>query len=343
MDSILAPPAPNSTLPGRTYERLRQICNAEYQVGQMNSSLPPDMCTDQKSGCCCNSIAFTLSMLCLNCQQAIGTGSGHDASPGTMENYWNASYDGTRKSHCFTPVYGNFSADIQIGVCNENIKIFDEMYPIAWPDGSWFYVYTRDTLHQDTVVEANNSFTICPAADLSNNSTNANNLAKSSSSSSSTWTHVNGIAIAGVVIGTVGILATLVTVSWILWRRWKSRKSGGNSGLVGTPFFLPAFEPQMHAGYLYGPGHNPPKKGAAAPGVPATQPLARHETLPPAYCVTYSLNDLAPCRIINRTLLLKTRTVTTCPRLSVLYIVSFIARVHIIGLVCIQNVDRLCR
>ncbi|KAJ7366245.1 hypothetical protein DFH08DRAFT_833785 [Mycena albidolilacea] len=128
--------------PCRTYERLRQICNAEYQVGQMNSSLPPDFCTDQKSACCCNSIAFTLSMLCLNCQAPIGTGSGYDAPAGTLQNYLNASIDGTHKSHCYVPTYQNFTTDIQTAVCNQNMKILDDMYTVAWRDGSW---YTRDS------------------------------------------------------------------------------------------------------------------------------------------------------------------------------------------------------
>ncbi|KAF9067644.1 hypothetical protein BDP27DRAFT_1328467 [Rhodocollybia butyracea] len=65
--------------PCRTYERLRQICNPAFQVGVMRTNTPPDVCDEQLADCCCNSIAFALAMLCLNCQQNIGTSSGYDA------------------------------------------------------------------------------------------------------------------------------------------------------------------------------------------------------------------------------------------------------------------------
>ncbi|KAJ6601537.1 hypothetical protein B0H10DRAFT_1958466 [Mycena sp. CBHHK59/15] len=78
------------------YARLQQICNAEYQIGYMNISTPPDLCTDQKY---------------------LGVRA--------LQDYWNASYDGTLKAHCYSPLFHNFTADIQMAVCNEKIKIFD--------------------------------------------------------------------------------------------------------------------------------------------------------------------------------------------------------------------------
>ncbi|KZT32449.1 hypothetical protein SISSUDRAFT_1055522 [Sistotremastrum suecicum HHB10207 ss-3] len=64
--------------PCRTYERLRQMCNSTYTVGTQTvrgSTLKgaPDACVDQNPACCCNYIAFALSMLCLNCQQDVGS------------------------------------------------------------------------------------------------------------------------------------------------------------------------------------------------------------------------------------------------------------------------------
>jgi hypothetical protein len=71
--------------PCRTYERLRQICDKDCAcflpwheplaadavapdckdtVGQFNNTAPGDSCN---SPCCCNSIAWNLSMLCLKC------------------------------------------------------------------------------------------------------------------------------------------------------------------------------------------------------------------------------------------------------------------------------------
>ncbi|KIK64698.1 hypothetical protein GYMLUDRAFT_83157, partial [Collybiopsis luxurians FD-317 M1] len=32
--------------PCQTYEKLRQICNPEFKVGILNTSLPPDQCDD---------------------------------------------------------------------------------------------------------------------------------------------------------------------------------------------------------------------------------------------------------------------------------------------------------
>ncbi|KAJ7018937.1 hypothetical protein C8F04DRAFT_1324720 [Mycena alexandri] len=214
--------------PCRTYERLRQICNAEYQVGPLNASLPPDFCTDQRSDCCCNTIAFTLSMLCLNCQQQIGTGSGYDAPVGTLQKYLNASLDGTHssQSHCYAPISKNFSSNVQTAVCNQNIKVLDDLYPILHSDGSC--VNTRDTVHEATVVEANNSFTKCNvriATPLNNTTNPSTQTGSPPSGNTNTSMRVNVIAIAGIVVGTVGILTALVVSGWILWRRQKSLKA----------------------------------------------------------------------------------------------------------------------
>ncbi|KAJ7103921.1 hypothetical protein C8R44DRAFT_858959 [Mycena epipterygia] len=125
--------------PCQTYQKLRQICNAEFAVGVMNVNTPPDFCTDQVSSCCCNSIAFALSMLCLNCQQNIGTGTGFDAGAGAYQDYLNASDSGTGHS-CASPHFQSLPTDIQTAVCNEKIKINDDIYSNGWSDGSWFYM-----------------------------------------------------------------------------------------------------------------------------------------------------------------------------------------------------------
>ncbi|KAJ7119792.1 hypothetical protein C8R44DRAFT_737550 [Mycena epipterygia] len=49
--------------------------------------------------------------------------SGYDAiyipGAGSLQDYWNASYDGTHKSHCYTPVMRNFSATVQTATHGE--------------------------------------------------------------------------------------------------------------------------------------------------------------------------------------------------------------------------------
>lgn len=67
--------------PCRTYERLRQLCDSACekilslnvptligfvdQVGDFGDVAPGDKCDSQNPTCCCNSIAWQLSMLCL--------------------------------------------------------------------------------------------------------------------------------------------------------------------------------------------------------------------------------------------------------------------------------------
>ncbi|KAJ7882690.1 hypothetical protein B0H13DRAFT_2047930 [Mycena leptocephala] len=95
-------------------------------VGVQNTNTPPDSCSDQVSTCCCNPIAFSLSMLCLNCQQDIGTGTGFDAGVGACQDYL---------GQCGSPQTFKLPTDIQTAVCNEKIKIDDDIYTNGWPDG----------------------------------------------------------------------------------------------------------------------------------------------------------------------------------------------------------------
>ncbi|KAF8827259.1 hypothetical protein HHX47_DHR5000668 [Lentinula edodes] len=44
---------------------INMVGESPYQVGTMNVNTPPDACDEQVADCCCNSVAFTLSMLCL--------------------------------------------------------------------------------------------------------------------------------------------------------------------------------------------------------------------------------------------------------------------------------------
>ncbi|KAJ7227740.1 hypothetical protein B0H12DRAFT_1030325 [Mycena haematopus] len=145
--------------PCQTYQSLRQICNSQYTVGVQNINTPPDTCTDQVSGCCCNTIAFSLSMLCLNCQQNIGTGIGIDAGTGAYTDYLNG---------CSNPQSFKLPTDIQTAVCNEKLKIDDDIYTNGWPDGSC--VFTSETIQKDNIVANNNSFTHCASTTLNTSS-----------------------------------------------------------------------------------------------------------------------------------------------------------------------------
>ncbi|KAG1824549.1 uncharacterized protein BJ212DRAFT_1320967 [Suillus subaureus] len=115
-----------------TYQRLRQICNNAYVVGNFTANTLGDRCNDQVSDCCCNSVAFALSMLCMNCQEDADPGdvAGIDAAPGTYTTYL---------ASCGASTNQSLPAGIQQAVCNENIKIDNFLYNRSyWSDGSWY-------------------------------------------------------------------------------------------------------------------------------------------------------------------------------------------------------------
>ncbi|KAJ7792488.1 hypothetical protein B0H13DRAFT_2172509 [Mycena leptocephala] len=89
-----------------------------------------------------------------SCQQDIGTGTGFDAGVGAYQDYLGP---------CGSPQTFKLPTDIQTAVCNEKIKIDDDIYTNGWSDGSWFYIFTRNTITKDNIVANNNSFTHCPS------------------------------------------------------------------------------------------------------------------------------------------------------------------------------------
>ncbi|THU94024.1 hypothetical protein K435DRAFT_756883 [Dendrothele bispora CBS 962.96] len=129
--------------PCTTYQRLRQICNPQYQVGTLNTSLPPDTCNEQVADCCCNTISFSLSMLCIAVYKSGSAENGFDPPPGMYQKYLTQS-DG---STCSPMKSQSFPTNIQSSVCNNKIKIFDAKYSrIGWPNGSLFLVRPPSSL-----------------------------------------------------------------------------------------------------------------------------------------------------------------------------------------------------
>ncbi|KZT31075.1 hypothetical protein SISSUDRAFT_1038715, partial [Sistotremastrum suecicum HHB10207 ss-3] len=144
--------------PCQTYERLRQTCNSSYTVGTQivhGSTLTgaPDACTDQNSACCCNYIAFALSMLCLNCQRNVGSllngDTGYIAeTPFKCQcvcGRYGSRMSEFRRSRTFSPdstpqLNTSFPQDVQQKVCLEGLNIDDNLYSATnfSPDGSWW-------------------------------------------------------------------------------------------------------------------------------------------------------------------------------------------------------------
>ncbi|KAI0780116.1 hypothetical protein C8Q74DRAFT_1217424 [Fomes fomentarius] len=146
--------------PCMTYQRLRQICNPDYQVPTFRTRTPGDTCDDQVycgwslAACCCNTVAFQLSMLCMNCQYDTVDGNtvGYDTDPGTYAEY---------KGSCGAGTNHSLPADIQQAVCNKDIRLDNFLYG-GWDDGSWFYVWTKENAGREHAANNNNVFTHCP-------------------------------------------------------------------------------------------------------------------------------------------------------------------------------------
>ncbi|KAI0346071.1 hypothetical protein BDW22DRAFT_1352063 [Trametopsis cervina] len=145
--------------PCTTYQKLRQICNRDYRVGIQNVNTPPDTCDEQVADCCCNSVSFALSMLCLTCQQGFSHSSvGYDAGQGAYQDYLRGS---RTSGFCSPNTNQSLPTAIQNAVCNQNIKIANDLYGLFWTDGAWFYEYTAQTLQKNFAATNGNDFTHC--------------------------------------------------------------------------------------------------------------------------------------------------------------------------------------
>ncbi|KAI0770411.1 hypothetical protein C8Q74DRAFT_1218752 [Fomes fomentarius] len=228
-------------LVGVTYERLRQICNPDYQVPNFRPNTPGDQCNDQVSSCCCNSVAFQLSMLCMNCQYDTQEGNaiGIDAGKGAYQLYRGTCGAGTNHS---------LPQDIQQAVCNKDIRLDNYLYG-GWDDGSWFYVYSKQSASRDHAVHNNNTFTHCPnqispsvTPTPTSTGTSSNDASTTNASESRTGvsgpTQANsnansnnsdsgpdiGATVGGVLGGVAAIL--IAVVIFLYWRiRWRNGAS----------------------------------------------------------------------------------------------------------------------
>ncbi|KAH7092709.1 hypothetical protein BKA62DRAFT_723351 [Auriculariales sp. MPI-PUGE-AT-0066] len=124
--------------PCEQYAALRKNCDSGYEVPVLNPNTPPDQCLSQNKSCCCNSVAFSLSMLCLQCQQGVGSGrsgdTGIDAGTGAYQQYLNGCPSPTKKA--LPPL-------VQTAVCNSGLKLLAYEYDFSWDTGDWFLEYVR--------------------------------------------------------------------------------------------------------------------------------------------------------------------------------------------------------
>ncbi|KAI0351443.1 hypothetical protein OH77DRAFT_1506545 [Trametes cingulata] len=224
-----------------TYQRLRQICNGDYQVPDFRPNTPGDNCDDQVSACCCNTVAFQLSMLCMNCQQdhLAGNQVGIDAGVGAYGLY---------RASCGAGTNHSLPNDIQKAVCNLNIRLDNFLYG-GWDDGAWDSVFTKESAERDHAVNNNNTFTHCPdqisptasatpaASNVSSNipttnaptaSTNTGSRPTQSTADLNSDDNNKSSSPVGAIVGGVvgGIIVILAAVGFFLLRRYRARRSG---------------------------------------------------------------------------------------------------------------------
>ncbi|KAF8839990.1 hypothetical protein BDN67DRAFT_931143 [Paxillus ammoniavirescens] len=187
--------------PCMSYQRLRQLCDNYYTVGTLATTTPGDHCDSVLPDCCCNSISFALSMLCMNCQQDFTTGDipGIDAPPGTYSAYL---------SSCSPVTNQTLATDIQQAVCNTGIPLAVFLYNLFWVDGSC--LSTREHAVKDQEATNNNTFTYC-----SQNAASPTAATRTSGSTGPDTREIAGIA-AGCVVATIFSLLGL-----FLWCRRK--------------------------------------------------------------------------------------------------------------------------
>ncbi|KAH9832223.1 uncharacterized protein C8Q71DRAFT_267387 [Rhodofomes roseus] len=128
--------------PCMTYQRLRQTCNSNYTTPTWTINGNTDQCDDPLSTCCCNSIAWSLRMLCINCEwDENGAGDiGHSATAGAYYQYRWSSGVPNSGMYCGDGYNQTLPQSLQLAICNKGIGLSDFLYSIFWPDGSW-YVY----------------------------------------------------------------------------------------------------------------------------------------------------------------------------------------------------------
>ncbi|KAK0221401.1 hypothetical protein IW262DRAFT_895965 [Armillaria fumosa] len=245
--------------PCRTYERLRKMCNSDYALGSLNPNTPPDTCDEQVADCCCNSIAFGLSMMCLTCQQGIGSsGNGIDAGIGAYQLYLKR---GTN-TFCAPNTNKSFTTTIQTAVCNNNLKIHNDFYQLFWDDGSWYYTYSREQMETTNAADGNNSFTHCASTIMNVNSSSDSesiSLTKSTPSSlsslisptesaapnptsTSTLTRssksLTAGATAGIVVGSIAFIGAIAFFLIWLFSYRRRRADTEDSETSPTPFII---------------------------------------------------------------------------------------------------------
>ncbi|OBZ79974.1 hypothetical protein A0H81_01435 [Grifola frondosa] len=221
-----------------TYQRLRQICNRDYEVPTMRLTPPGTIATISRR--------IAVATRCQLDTQS-GDAGGIDAGAGAYQSYL-AQGGGTM---CAPNTNHSLQTNIQSAVCNENIHLANFLYGLFWGAGSWFYVYSKETAERDQAASNNLTFANCPNQNLTSSSSSTTSSSSSTSptalnatvtsaaapastSTSSTTPPQKSISnlsaiVGGAVGGGLGLLIVVLTV--LLWRRRLARSMDFRYGM----------------------------------------------------------------------------------------------------------------
>ncbi|KAI0754453.1 hypothetical protein C8Q80DRAFT_368931 [Daedaleopsis nitida] len=111
--------------PCETYVGLRQICNPDFHVDKSNIDFGTSgaMCGDTNTACCCNSISWQLSLLCMNCL----------FDPDELVSVTEEAFP-RYLSGCGAGLNGSLPNAVQNAVCETNVRIDDWFFdvPFGW-------------------------------------------------------------------------------------------------------------------------------------------------------------------------------------------------------------------
>ncbi|EIW84701.1 hypothetical protein CONPUDRAFT_69727 [Coniophora puteana RWD-64-598 SS2] len=199
--------------------------------------------------CCCNSISFTLSMLCLNCQyDTLDVPYGTDAAKGTYQIY-------TNNMTCKPNTNQSLPTNIETATCNNNIRLQNFLYKLFWGEGEWYYEHTREMAQTDASSAGTNTSALyasqgCPASDYYTGATSTVfSTALPTTSGSSRSNALSRVRISAIAVGVAGGALSLAILSGlvIFCRRRRAKEErekyayisrmacGANASLNNTP------------------------------------------------------------------------------------------------------------
>ncbi|KAK1222992.1 hypothetical protein PQX77_014138 [Marasmius sp. AFHP31] len=124
-------------------------------------------------------------------------------------------------------------ADIQSGVCNKDIKIYDDLYDFSfWDNGQWFFMITAQTITKNQTANPNKVFTKCPPKTSSSSSTSPT-ASSSSTGSAESQSKSGGLgtgARAGIAVGIVALVITGALGAFFFFKRRKRTQYVSASG-----------------------------------------------------------------------------------------------------------------